>query len=194
MEITVFSPKAAFVASVTVADRAHVQRGDVILNLSSVEEDIQIARLTALENLRLAHEARLSDAVLNLNRQIAQTAIDMATQLSTAAANRLTQQENGIVLGRPNVDSVELASLITDDIQLPFQGTQAKLQKQQLELRITEAKAINDLIKRHLIVELEAAQASKSATRVTALADGQVKLAVAPGAFVRKGDGLFTIA
>jgi multidrug resistance efflux pump len=190
--VAVVSPKSGFVAS-AIADRTRVQPGTIVLTLDSSEEDLKIARLTALEEARQAMELRLSPQVQNINRQIAQAAIDMSNALLNITNDQILAEVTGANIGLVFSVPDYLSSLV-NNFTLGTQSGQAVLQKQQLETRITEAQAINSLVKNHLQTEMVAAQAAKAQTVVKALVSGQIHLAVPILAFVKKGELLFNIS
>lgn len=186
------SPKDGIVVSVAVLEGARVAQGDIVLTLSSDEEDLHLARLASLSLLRQAFEARLTDDALGPSRRLAQTAIEVATQAGQIATDTVTQIENGVLLGRPVV-ATSLASAISSAITLQSQKTEATLQQEVLERQIIEAKAINELLRTHLSVETAAANAAKDATVIKAIAAGTVTFEVTNQAVVKTGDILFRI-
>lgn len=186
------SHKAAQVMLITAKDKSHVKTGAQILTLDTIDEDLKIARLSALEELRSILAQRLSDPIVGINRKVAQIAVDTATTLQQYASGNFLQQMEALALGN-TVDAVTVAQYAASATAAPFQTKKAQLQQQLLELQLTESSSINDLIKNHIQVELMAANALKGAATLTALSDGKVHLKVVQGAFVKKGELLFEI-
>jgi multidrug efflux pump subunit AcrA (membrane-fusion protein) len=185
--------KLAQVQAINVADKATVKVGSVILTLDTINEDLKLARLAALDDLRSILALRLDTPVLTINRRIAQLAVDAATSLAAGTSALLKDQQDQIHLAGNSLSGVNCAQTESQAIAAPFQKTQAELQQKQLELQIAESLGINDLVKDHLQTEIAGAQALKQRSTFVALSDGVIRLHVFKGAFVKKGQLLFEV-
>jgi len=186
------SHKAAQVTGISVPDNSSVRAGTSILTLDTIDEDIRLARVSALEELRIILEQRLSDPVLSINRRMAQIAVDTAEALEPIAVGITTLNEI-IVKAGGTVTASDAAQAVSTGIPAPFQTTKAKLQQRQFEMQLAESTSVNELIRSHLQIEIQTANALKARATFTALSDGKVYLKMVMGAFVKKGESLFEI-
>jgi hypothetical protein len=60
-------------------------------------------------------------------------------------------------------------------------------------MQLAESISVNELIRSHLQMEMQTADALKARATFAALSDGKVHLRVVKGAFVKKGEVLFEI-
>ena len=186
----VTSHKDGFVAKVLYDSGAKVKAGNEILDLDTNEEDLRIARLSALEQLRVVLQERLSDPVVKINRQVAQMAVDTAKSILQLNRDSYVQMLNLYGLGN-TVPPATLAAAYPNTF--PESYEQAQLQLQQFEMQVTESKGINDLVKDHIAEELKTASARKGLAAIKAPIDGQLKIDMVSGAFVKKHQLLFEI-
>lgn len=188
----VISPKDAFVTAILIADHSHVQAGTAILTLDSVDEDLRIARVQALDNLRTILSNRLSPQVAGTNRQLQQADVDSATAVEPVLQQNYQAVADAVYLGQvPQGLDRAVQQLIPPVTQQKETGN---LQLQLFDLQLTEAGKINDLAKQHLQQELAAADALKLRTKLLAPIGGKVRLKVTNGRFIRHGDVLFEIS
>lgn len=186
------SPKDGFVAQLLVQDKARVEAGTVILILDSDQEDLRIARIEALENLRTILAKRLSPDVIAPSRQMQQIASDSAGAALPGVAQILQACQDDIKMGLlPQGTDIPIQQI---DLSLNQQKSTADLQLQLFDLQLSEAGQINTLAMNQLQSELASANALKAWTHIASLGAGTLRMKVAEGQFVRHGDALFTIS
>jgi multidrug resistance efflux pump len=190
--LNVSAPKDAFIAAVLVANRAHVDAGTEVLTLDPLDEDLRIARIGALDNLRVVLAKRLSTEVVDVSRQLQQAGVDSTAALTTKLAELINATNNAEHFGQEPPGTTEQIQMMMS--QVSQQRDTGLLQLQLFDLQITEAKAINDLADRHLQKELAAAAARKARLHIVAPVSGRLSLQIATGRFVRHGDPLFEVS
>jgi multidrug efflux pump subunit AcrA (membrane-fusion protein) len=186
------SPKDAFVTSILVSDGSHVNAGTTVLTLDATNEELRIARITALEKLRKLLSKRLSTDVVSLSRGLKQVDLDSATAVLSDLQQYLQAVSDAAQFGRepPN------APLLIEQMIYPIsqQKNTADLQIQSFDLQVVEAGKINDRAAQHLQQELAAANALRDRLRIVSPLNGKVSLKVTNGRFARHGDLLFAIS
>jgi len=188
----VIAPKDAFVTAVLIADASHVEIGTPVLRLDTVDEDLRIARITALDSLRKILAKRLSSEVVDLNRQLQKVDVDSAAALLPVLKEIDQGSAVAVATGQEDKNSDAYIRLMNPPVSQQIDA--GNLQLQLFELQIVEAGKINDLAGRHLQQELAAANALKIRLDVAAPSRGKVSLKVAMGRFIRHGDILFAIS
>jgi multidrug resistance efflux pump len=188
----VIAPKDAFITAVLIADVSHVEVGTPILTLDSVDEDLRIARITALDGLRQILAKRLSPEVVDLNRRLQKVEVDIAAALLPVFKSIERASVVGQSLGTEGENAHAYIQLMTPPISQQLDT--GNLQLQLFDLQITEASKINDLAGRHLQKELAAANARKSRLNIVAPSPGKLRLKVTAGQFIRHGESLFAIS
>ena len=191
--MTVISHKPAQVLEILVANNARVGIGNQILRLDTIDEDLKLARISAMKEMRAILAKRLEDPVVAVHRKIAQIAVDASVSFEKMAEDLTNRDAIQAYLGNV-ISPVVLAQNLTTAIPAGFQHKTALLQQKQMELQLTESTSINELIRDHLEIELQVATTLKSRATFTALSDGQVHLKVTRGQFVKKGEILFEVA
>lgn len=191
--MVVLSHKVAQVVDILGSDNSSVQKGATVLKLDTINEDLWLARLASLERLRSILALRLADPTLKINRQIAQIAADTAASLESLASKQYQLDLDTLHQGNPQIGQPAQASDAVAALTSPFQTKKANIQLELFDLQLDESKAINQLVQNHLQAEVQAATVLKTRATFTALVAGKIRLRVAKGAFVKKGEILFEI-
>jgi biotin carboxyl carrier protein len=185
------SPKDGFVAQLSAADGTTVSAGSTLLVLDSVSEDLRVARLKALDQLRTIFAQRLSDQAVQIARSLAQ----IPSQIAAASTPELTtlrdQAIGGEILG---TQALGTANTIKNQLAtLQGQADQGTNDLTLTNMNLDLANRVNTIIGSHLKSEMDTATLLKHRTIVVADISGKVSYKVKQGLFVRRGQTLLTI-
>src|SRR5579862_578020 len=136
----VLSPKDGFVSALKFKDADNVQAGVMVLQLDSLDEDLRIARISTLEGLRKILAIRLSDAAIQISKDLAsiplKTANDVLPGLQGIYTGALQSEMQG------HLPAGTAASLQPTLLTLTQQQIAGPLQLQLFDIKTAESNKI----------------------------------------------------
>lgn len=185
------SPKDGYVTQLKFADGAQVTAGAPVLVLDSVSEDLRIARINALEQLRAIFAERLSARGV----QIAQSLAQIPTQIADRAVPQLQEILNETTAGEfLGTQPAGTSNILKNQIlTVQAQGDQGVNDLALTNINLNLSNTVNNILQLHLKSELNTATLLKNRVTIVAQAPGKVNYLVEVGLFVRRGQTLLDI-
>jgi multidrug resistance efflux pump len=188
----VCSPKDGFVVSLFVKDGQAVKSGELLLQLDSASEDRNLERVQTAESVRAIRAAQYTGPQLEVLRQIAQAAIDMAAArlepLQAAYTVAMRQEQLGV---NTTLDRLEREA---DRLLAEAELARAQAQQKKLEFSVQRHADTDALAKLFTKDEKAFYLKRKELLAIKAPKSGRVKLHLAQGSFAEIGSILAQVS
>lgn len=187
------APKDGFVVKLFVRDHDQVQIGKPLLTMDSEAEDRSAEHMQKMESAREIWQAQYTGPQLDLLREIAKLAVDLASEKVTEAQAKLIRPQALAVSGAvPDVSDFQVAK--SEHAQSLLEVKRAQAQQMQLEYAVTRHAETSALLKQMSDNQLEFIARKKERLSIASPSGGRVKLKVAEGSFAKRGSVLVEIA
>ncbi|MEI6297934.1 MAG: hypothetical protein WCO84_09965 [bacterium] len=182
------SPKDGFIAEILVTENSVVKAGTKILRFNSDEEEKEQSRTKTLEYTRITMLKRLDPKQLQTSRRIAEIAIELAQKNIEIKKSLATFYQNGAMLGKGD-DAVANASKYENEYeQAVLEKEKAEMQLKILDFTKDIDLEVDTILKAQFAKELTFLENKIKRLEILAPIDGNIKLLVSVGSFVKLGN------
>ena len=188
----VCAPRDAFVINLFVSDHDQVKIGSPLLQLDTDVEDRHAEHVQKMEASRIVWEAQYTGSQLDLLREIAKLAVDIANEKVKQAKINYDWEKALVMAGVPTSGNY-LGVRKSEYDQSLLEVTKAEAQQKQLEYAVTRHAETSALVKKMNNDQLEFIAKRKGRLSIAAPSTGQIKLRVAEGSFAKRGSVLMEI-
>lgn len=190
MEIT--APKDGFVVEVLFDEGKEVKGGTPLIRMDDYEESREENRLKTMQLVRGITAEQLTGKQFEINKKLAQIAVDLAAETLRIAEKRLAAYKEGAEIGAMTVVMTVLDAESNRNLAA-LQKAKAEAQLQQFDLTIDGSRRINEAIEAHMAYEKTVIERQKSSVVILAPVPGKVSFRVGKGSFAELGSVLAVI-
>lgn len=192
----ILAPKDGYIVAILANNNDPVDAGTAIVQMDTTQEDLMLARITAIDNLRDLFAQRLGSPAIDLARSLSQIAVQVANiqEAAAAAASQREQSMESIGAVGPDLGQIIAIDRKATADSAPLNRQAAEANAGLFEYVVSEAAKVNAMVQDHIETkELVAAQGAKASCTLKALGAGKLTLNVTVGSFVLKGGVVFEV-